>query len=412
MVIDSPLRVSAAAPQQSLAVPLVDLRRQYDCIRTEIHRAIAGVLERGTFVGGQYVSQFECEFAAYVGAEHCVGVSSGTSALELTLRALDIGHGDEVVVPVNTFIATAEAVLFAGGRPVFADISETSYNINPEEVLRRITARTKAIIAVDLYGQPADLDVLAQIAAANGLVLIEDACQAHGAIFRAQKVGSINRATCFSFYPAKNLGAYGEGGAVTTNDATLAHKVRLLRDHGSRTKYEHEVLGHNHRLDALQAAILSVKLPYLDGWINERRRIAAHYDQLLADSPLIRPQELPARRHSYHLYVVRVAQRDAVRTKLAADGISTAVHYPIPLHLQPSMASLGCRKGDFPYAEACASTILSIPIFPELRADEVEYVAERLLLSLSKEQVIDAAGEIEGPTRCGLNQAKEQSASR
>jgi dTDP-4-amino-4,6-dideoxygalactose transaminase len=385
MAIDSPLRVAPAMAQQSAIVPLVDLRRQYHGIRAEIHRTIAGVLERGAFVGEPYVPRFEHEFAAYVGADYCIGVSSGTSALELTLRALGIRNGDEVIVPANTFIATAEAVLFAGGRPVFADISETSYNVDPEDVLRRITARTKAIIAVDLYGQPADLDVLSQIAVAHGLVLIEDACQAHGAQFGAQRVGSYSRATCFSFYPAKNLGAYGEGGAVTTNDAMLADKIRLLREHGSRSKYEHEVVGHNHRLHALQAAVLSVKLPYLEGWVNKRRRIAAHYNRLLAGSPVIGPQELPARRHSYHLYVVRVAGRDAVQKQLAAAGISTGVHYPVPLHLQPAMVPLGYIKGDFPRAEACASGILSLPIFPELRAAEVEYVAEHLLLSLRKD---------------------------
>jgi dTDP-4-amino-4,6-dideoxygalactose transaminase len=373
---------SSTVDQQIRAIPLVDLRRQYRAIHDEIDRAIAGVLEQGAFVGEPYVSRFERKFAAYVGAEYCIGVSSGTAALELTLRALGIGNGDEVIVPANTFIATAEAVLSAGGRPVFADISDTSYNINPNDVLRRVTMRTKAIIAVDLYGQPADLDVLAGIAAARGLAMIEDACQAHGAMFGNRRVGSVSHATCFSFYPSKNLGAYGEGGAVTTNDLLLADKLRLLRDHGSRTKYRHEIPGHNHRLHALQAAVLSVKLPHLDHWIEARRRIAAQYDRLLAGSSVITPREVPGRRHSYHLYVVRVGERDAVQKRLAAAGIVSGVHYPVPLHLQPAMASLRYAKGDFPHAEDCASTILSLPIFPELRADEVEFVAEQLRHSL------------------------------
>ena len=371
---------------EALTVPFFDLRRQYRAIHDEIDRAIAGVLEQGIFVGEPYVSRFEHQFAAYVGADYCVGLSSGTSALELTLRALGVGSGDEVIVPVNTFIATAEAVLAVGATPVFADIGDTSYNLDPDDVLGRLTARTKAIIVVDLYGQPADLDIVAGIAASRGLVMIEDACQAHGATFGDRRVGSISRATCFSFYPSKNLGAYGEGGAVTTNDAALADKLKLLRDHGSSSKYRHEAPGYNHRLHALQAAVLSIKLAHLDDWIDRRRRIAAQYDRLLAGSSVVTPQERPGRQHSYHLYVVRVAGRDSVQKRLAAAGVSTGIHYPIPLHLQPAMSSFDYAKGDFPRAEACASTILSLPIFPELRTYEVEYVAEQLMRSLGRSE--------------------------
>ena len=383
MAVHTSLPTPVSAAQEALTVPFFDLRRQYRAIHDEIDRAISDVLEQGVFVGEPYVSRFEDQFAAYVGADHCVGVSSGTSALELTLRACGIGAGDEVIVPVNTFIATAEAVMAVGAMPVFADISDNSYNLDPNDVVGRISSHTKAIIAVDLYGQPADLNVLAGIAASRGLLMIEDACQAHGAKFADRRVGSISHATCFSFYPSKNLGAYGEGGAVTTDDEELANKVRLLRDHGSRTKYRHEAQGYNHRLHALQAAILSVKLAHLDDWIDARRRIASQYNRLLANSCVITPKELPGRQHSYHLYVVRVAVRDAVQKRLAAVGVSTGIHYPIPLHLQPVMSSLQYAKGDFPRAENCASTILSLPIFPELRTYEVEYVAEQLIRSLS-----------------------------
>ncbi|HKN35820.1 MAG TPA: DegT/DnrJ/EryC1/StrS family aminotransferase [Terriglobales bacterium] len=383
MSAHSQLQTTVPATREALTVPFFDLRRQYRAIHDEIDSAIATVLEEGIFVGDPYVSRFEHQFAAYVGADYCVGVSSGTSALELTLRALEIGEGDEVIVPVNTFIATAEAVLGVRAIPVFAEISDTSYNVDPKDVIDRISSHTKAIIAVDLYGQPADLDALASIAASRGLVMIEDACQAHGARFGDRRVGSVSHATCFSFYPSKNLGAYGEGGAVTTNDGALADKVKLLRDHGSRTKYRHEALGYNHRLHALQAAVLSVKLAHLEDWIDARRRIAAQYDRLLGGSSVIIPRELPGRQHSYHLYVVRVAGRDAVQKSLASAGVSSGIHYPIPLHLQPVMASLHYAKGDFPKAEASASTILSLPIFPELRTYEAEYVAEQLIRSLA-----------------------------
>jgi dTDP-4-amino-4,6-dideoxygalactose transaminase len=367
------------AGTQVRVVPFVDLRRQYHSIRGEVDNAVANVLEHGVYVGDPYVSTFESEFADYVGVKHCVGVSSGTSALELTLRGFGIGPGDEVILPANTFIATAEAILAAGAIPVFADVNETSYNLDPDDVVHRMSPRTKAIIAVDLYGQPADLDTLAVVASTHGLTLIEDACQAHGATFANRRVGSISQATCFSFYPAKNLGAYGEGGAVTTDNCMLAERIRLLRDHGSRAKYQHEIIGHNHRLHALQAALLSVKLRYLDTWVAARRRIASQYGCALAGSAVITPQEFPARQHAYHLYVVRVPGRDSVQRGLTAAGIATGVHYPVPLHLQPALASLGHVRGHFPHAERCSSTVLSLPMFPELNEAEVEYVAQQLL---------------------------------
>jgi dTDP-4-amino-4,6-dideoxygalactose transaminase len=371
--------VPSSISGQTRNVPLVDITRQYRAICAEIDAAIHDVLEQGACVGDPYVGRFESAFAKYVGAQHCVGVSSGTSAIELTLRAAGVGQGDEVIVPVNTFIATAEAVIFAGAKPVFADVSEESQTLDPAEIARLITPQTKAVVAVHLYGQPADLAEITAIAAANGLLLIEDAAQAHGATYANKKIGSISLATCFSFYPAKTLGAYGEGGAVTTNSGDLADKIRMIANHGSRTKYIHEVLGYNHRLAALQAAILEVKLAHLDEAVQGRRNVAAQYNELLAGSAIRTPRELPGRTHSYHLYVTEVDDRDEVRERLSKVGVSTGVHYPVPLHLQPSMSYLGYKPGQFPRAEASASRILSLPLFPELQRDEVEYVAEHLL---------------------------------
>jgi dTDP-4-amino-4,6-dideoxygalactose transaminase len=364
---------------QRRSVPFVDITRQYRALRSEIHAAISEVLEQGACVGNPFVGRFESAFAKYVGARFCVGVSSGTAAIELALRAAGIGPGDEVIVPVNTFIATAEAVVFAGATPVFADVREESYTLDPDEIGHRITSRTKAVIAVHLYGQPADLEEIAESAAAHGLLLIEDAAQAHGATYAGEMIGSLSRATCFSFYPAKNLGAYGEGGAVTTNDPELAEKVRMIADHGSRTKYVHEMMGYNHRLQALQAAILEVKLAELDQGVRARRSVAARYGELLAGSGIRTPLEMPGRTHSYHLYVVELDNRDAVRGRLTQAGISTGIHYPVPLHLQPSLKYLGYTTNQFPRAEASAARILSLPIFPELQRDELEYVAEHLL---------------------------------
>ncbi len=366
-------------PRTYESIPFVDLRRQYQSIKPEVDEVVGEVIERGAFVGDPYVGVFEESFARYVGAKHCIGVSSGTSALELTLRALGVGEGDEVILPANTFIATAEAVIFAGARPVFADIDPISFNLNPNEIPKYITSRTRAVIAVDLYGQPAELTEIASVAREHNLHLVEDACQAHGATLDGRKIGGLGHPTCFSFYPAKNLGAYGEGGAVTTNDDKLMDKIRLLREHGSRTKYVHEIVGHNHRLAALQAAVLSVKLRYLDAWVERRREIAQLYGAALKDTPqLTLPLELPGRGHAYHLYVVRISNRERVRTMLSDMGIGCGIHYPVPLHLQPALAYLGYHAGDFEQTESCASTILSLPMFPELEDEEVSYVAEKL----------------------------------
>ena len=363
-------------------IPLLDFRRHHDPIRTEIDRAISSVIEASEFVGGRYVKQFEEEFAAYTGADFCVGVSSGTSALELALRALEIGKDDEVIIPANTFIATAEAVAFAGSTPVFVDVQPASFNIDPDRVAAAITARTKAIIAVHLYGQPADLRNIKAIADQHKLIVIEDACQAHGAKYFGQRIGgltNLSAAACFSFYPGKNLGALGDAGAVTTNDERVARAIRLLRDHGSRTKYVHERLGYNHRLDGVQAAVLSVKLRHLDRYVESRRALASAYNEALHGSSIATPSELPGRSHAYHLYVVRVNRRDAVRDRLAAAGVSTGIHYPIPLHLQPVFRHMGYSHGAFPVAESCSEQVVSLPLFPEMTRDEIEIVADNLL---------------------------------
>jgi dTDP-4-amino-4,6-dideoxygalactose transaminase len=367
-----------AIATNAVSVPFLDLRRQYRTTRHEIDDAIRQVIDNTAFVGDPFVGQFERNFANYVGAKHCIGVSSGTSALELTLRALGVGPGDEVIIPANTFIATAEAVVFTGATVVLADVDPQSFNLDPEQVERRITSRTKAVIVVHLYGQPAELDAIAEITRRHNLLLVEDACQAHGASLGDTRIGGHGFPAAFSFYPGKNLGAFGEGGAVTTNDDQLDDKIRLLREHGSRTKYVHEIIGHNHRLPALQAAVLNAKLPFLDSWVKERRRVAKHYSELLAGGSAIAPTEIPGRKHAYHLFVVQVPRRDEVRKALAEVGISTGVHYPIPLHLQPALLSLGYKQGDFPVSEKCASSILSLPMFAELEPGEIEYVAEHL----------------------------------
>lgn len=365
-----------------MRVPFVDLPGLHRTIEEDLRLVFENVLERASFILGPEVLQFEEAFASYLNVSHCVAVNSGTAALHLALQALGIGPGDEVITVPNTFIATAEAISAVGGRPVFVDVNPASYTMNPAAVEDSITSRTKALLPVHLYGQPADLDPLLEIARRNNLVLVEDACQAHGATHRGRKAGTLGTAGCFSFYPGKNLGCLGEGGAVVTNDPAVADHVRMLRDHGSIRKYEHRLTGYNFRMEGLQGGFLSVKLRHLDAW-NDRRRLAAKkLDELLSGSPLVLPAEMPYARHVYHLYVVQAPDRDALRAQLLAAGIETGLHYPIPLHLQEAYSRLGYRAGSFPVAEAASQRILSLPMHPELTNEQIEYVAAVLLESL------------------------------
>ena len=366
-------------------IPFVDLQAQYRAIKEEVDAAIARVVESAAFVLGREVEAFEAAFAEYLGARFCVGVSNGTAAIQLAVTACGAGAGDEVIVPANTFFATAEAVSTAGATPVFVDADPISYTIDVNKIEAAITERTRAIIPVHLYGQAADLDPIFEIAARHNISVIEDAAQAHGAQYKGRRVGARGRANCFSFYPGKNLGAYGEGGAVVTDDAEVARRVRLLRDHGSEQKYRHEIVGYNFRLEGLQGAVLNVKLKYLDGWNDLRRAHAARYNELLADAQrnhdgdssgaLVLPQELSYARHIYHLYVVQSAERDELQKHLSAAGVQTGIHYPVPVHLQPAYRSLGHKPGDFPEAEWQAARVLSLPMFPELSEAQIARVA-------------------------------------
>lgn len=360
-------------------VPFVDLQAQYREIRAEVDAAIARVVESASFVLGREVEAFEAAFAAYTGARFCVGVSNGTAAIQLALMACGVGPGSEVIVPANTFFATAEAVSTAGATPVFVDADPTSYTIDTEKIERAITERTRAIIPVHLYGQAADLDRISEVAARYNLVVIEDAAQAHGSLYRGQRVGALCRAGCFSFYPGKNLGAYGEGGAVTTNDPEVARRVSMLRDHGSERKYHHQMIGYNFRMEAIQGAVLNVKLKHLDRWNELRRAHAARYHELLGDSSLILPREMEYARHVYHLYVVQTEEREALRQSLTEADIQTGIHYPVPVHLQPAYASLQYKAGDFPEAERQARRVLSLPMYPELTDGQLTRVAEAVL---------------------------------
>ena len=359
-----------------MTVPFVDLRAQYLSIKEEIDEAIGRVLHNTSFVMGREVEAFEAAFAEYTGARFCMGVNSGTAAIQLALSACGIGAGHEVIVPANTFFASAEAVSTAGATPVFVDADATSYNLDVNRIEAAITERTRAILPVHLYGQAADLDPIFEIARRHNLLVIEDAAQAHGSLYKGKRVGALGHAGCFSFYPGKNLGAYGEGGAVVTNDEEVARRVRLLRDHGSSRKYHHEIIGYNFRLEGLQGAVLAVKLRHLDEWNTLRREHAARYRELLGESGLGLPREMPYARHIYHLYVVQSESRDALQNALTEAGIQTGIHYPIPVHLQPAYASLGHQAGDFPESERQAGRVLSLPMFPELTDDEMARVAE------------------------------------
>ena len=367
-------------------IPFVDLKAQYQSIKAEADAAIQRVLDNTSFILGREVEAFEAAFAEYAGAKFCVGLSNGTAAVQLAVTACGLTAGDEVIVPANTFFATAEGVSTAGAMPVFVDADPVSYNIDAHKIEAAITDRTRAIMPVHLYGQAADLDPIFELAAKHDLIVIEDAAQAHGSEYKGKRVGALGRAGCFSFYPGKNLGAYGEGGAVVTNDEEVARKLRLLRDHGSERKYHHEIIGYNFRLEGLQGAVLSVKLKYLDGWNQLRREHAARYDELLRESGLKLPLEMKYARHVYHLYVVQTDERDALQTSLNEAGVQTGIRYPIPIHLQPAYASLGHKAGDFPEAESQASRVLSLPMFAELTDEQIESVAKVIYESMNKHE--------------------------
>jgi dTDP-4-amino-4,6-dideoxygalactose transaminase/carbonic anhydrase/acetyltransferase-like protein (isoleucine patch superfamily) len=364
----------------SMKIPLVDLKAQYAGIKSEIDGAMQRVFDETDFINGSEVAEFEKSFAAFCGIESVIGVGNGTDALQIALQACGIGRGDEVITAVNTFIATSEGISAAGARPVFVDNDPQTYTIDVRKIEEKITPRTKAIIPVHLYGQPAAMDAVGEIAARNNLTVIEDAAQAHGARFKGTTVGNFGRLACFSFYPGKNLGAYGDAGAIATNDEVLAHKVRMLANHGRLKKYEHEMEGYNSRLDTLQAAILLVKLRHLGAWTEKRQRHAALYTKLLSSAPeIITPAVQPDATHVFHLYVVRVQQRDRVQQMLKDAGIATGIHYPIPLHLQPAYRHFGLPAGTFPVAERFAGEVLSLPMYPELTEEQIGFIAETLI---------------------------------
>ncbi|HKT80053.1 MAG TPA: DegT/DnrJ/EryC1/StrS family aminotransferase [Vicinamibacterales bacterium] len=359
----------------TVTVPFVDLQSHHRPLAQELHAAFTRVMDRSSFILGEEVAQFEREFAVYVGSAEAVGVSSGLDALRLSLVALGVGEGDEVILPANTYIATALAVSACGARPVLVDVEERTFGLAPDLVQKAITPRTKAIIPVHLYGQPCQIDRVMAVAKEAGLAVVEDACQAHGARTDDNRAcGTIGDAGCFSFYPSKNLGAFGDGGMVVTNRRDIADRLRLLRDYGQERKYHHVAKGFNSRLDGLQAALLRVKLPHLDEANTRRAKHAATYARGLAASGIQLPEALPAPSHIYHLYVIRTSNRDGLMKHLSSFGIQTGIHYPIPIHQQPAYADLGYRSGAFPVTERLAGEILSLPMYPELTTEQVQAV--------------------------------------
>jgi dTDP-4-amino-4,6-dideoxygalactose transaminase len=358
-----------------IKVPYLDLKAQYRSIKPEIDAAIARVLDSGQFVLGPEVAGFEQDFAAHCGTTECIGLNSGTSALHLALLAAGVGPGDEVITVPFTFVASVAAVVYAGARPVLVDIEPRSFNMDPSAIEAAITPRTKAILPVHLYGQSADMDPIMEIARRHRLVVIEDAAQAHGAKYKNRPVGSIGDMACFSFYPGKNLGAYGEGGAVTTNNPGLAQTVRMLRDWGQDRKYHHLLRGFNYRMEGFQGAVLRVKLRHLDKWTEARRAIVSEYNRVLADSGAELPKEMPWGQHVYHVYTLRIDDRDAVQHAVSEAGIQTGIHYPVPVHMQPAYSDLGYGPGAFRHAETAARQVLSLPLYPELSMQAVAEVA-------------------------------------
>ncbi|MFP4369720.1 MAG: DegT/DnrJ/EryC1/StrS family aminotransferase [Candidatus Kapaibacterium sp.] len=365
-----------------MKIPFIDLKAQYDSIKDEIGPAIQSVIDRTAFAGGPETELFEKKYADYIGTNYCTGVNSGTSALHLALLALGIGKGDEVITAPNTFIATCWAISYTGAKPVFADIDPLNLNIDPDKIEEKITDNTKAIIPVHLCGQSAELEPILKIAKKHGLKLLEDAAQAHGSKYNGHKCGTFGDAACFSYYPGKNLGAYGEGGAIVTNDPELDERIKMLRNHGQREKHLHEFIGYNCRMDGIQAAVLNVKLKYIDEWNEKRRGAAKLYDSLLKDIAGLRLYtEQKYAYHVYHLYQIGFEtkkERDIMAEHLNSKGIATGMHYPVPVHLQKAYGHLGYKKGDFPETEKMADCNLTLPIYPEISNEQIEYVAENI----------------------------------
>ena len=366
-------------------IPFLDLKTQFRAIEHEVLPMVKEAMENASFIGGPQVAGFENEFAAFCGAKLCVGVNSGTDALRFALMAANVGPGDEVITVPHTFIATTEAISQVGARPVFVDIRPDTYNMNAQKIQRAVGPKTKAIIPVHIYGQPADMDPILEIAAKKKLVVIEDACQAHGALYKGKKAGSMGVAGCFSFYPGKNLGACGEGGAVITHSEEIANKIRMIRDHGQAKKYYHDMEGYNGRLDAIQAGVLRIKLKRLESWNESRRQNAKHYNELLSPIKGVSvPVEADGCRHVYHLYVILVDDRDGLQKYLNDKGIGTGLHYPVPLHLQRAYEKKGYKEGAFPVTENVAKRLLSLPMFPELTREQIEYIADSIKQFMAK----------------------------
>jgi len=358
-------------------VPFLDLKVQYKEIEKEVLPMLTEAMANGAFIGGPQVSGFESEFARYCGSKYCVGVGSGTDALRFALMAVCVGPGDEVITVPNTFIATTEAISQVGATPLFVDIYPDTYNIDISRIEEKITKRTKALIPVHLYGQPADMDPLLDIAQRYDIAVIEDSCQAHGALYKNRKAGSIGTVGCFSFYPGKNLGAYGEGGAIVTQDEAISNRVRMIRDHGQERKYFHHMEGYNGRLDAIQAGVLRIKLKRLDNWNQSRRENAEYYNDMLSKIPGVSvPVEADFARSVCHLYVILVDDRDGLQEFLNTKGVATGLHYPLPLHLQEAYAHLGYNEGAFPVTEDVAGRLISLPMYPELSREQIEYVVK------------------------------------
>jgi UDP-2-acetamido-2-deoxy-ribo-hexuluronate aminotransferase len=357
-------------------IPMLDLRKQLEEIRDEVLLVLREVVESGQYILGKKVAEFERESAAYLCTKHAVGVASGTDALLLSLKALDIKQGDEVITTPFTFFATAETVLYLHATPVFVDIDPHTLNINPALIEEKITPKTRAIIPVHIFGYPADMESIGQIAQKHGLKIIEDCAQSFGASIRGRKTGSIGEAGAFSFYPSKNLGAYGDGGLIATSDDQIAERVRILRNHGSKGAYMHDAIGYNSRLDELQAAILLVKLKRIDEYNKKRKEKAALYSKLLKNAVICPPHDKDGASHVYHQYTLRHPKRDLIREKLREEGVSSMVYYPVPLHLQPALLSLGYKEGDLPNAEKAAREVFSLPIYPELPTEIIERITE------------------------------------
>ena len=355
-------------------IPFVDLKSQYASIKPEVNAAIQGILDSCAFTLGSEVAEFEKEFAAYSGAKHGIGVNTGTSALHLALLAANIGPGDEVITVPHTFVATVSAIVYAGATPVFVDIDPRSFTMDPAQLEAAITPRTKAVIPVHLYGQCADMDPIVAIARKHGLVVIEDACQAHGAEYKGRRAGSLGDMACFSFYPGKNLGAYGEGGMVVTDNADYTRTIRMLRDWGAEKKYMHVLKGYNYRLEGIQGAVLRVKLRHLEAWTKGRQAAAARYDAGLKAAGVQTPEMMPWARHVYHIYAIRTPHRQQWMDALQAQGIATGIHYPTPVHLLPAFADLGYAAGRFPHSERAASEVMSLPMFAELTPAQTDEV--------------------------------------